>query len=67
MILIEVKHIHKRGDLWVVPYVRKTKTKTIGNKFEFHFYQQAKRKHRELERLIKENNGLYIAKKDRVK
>lgn len=64
MKILEVKHIHKKDNKWVVPVVRETQSGgTIMQFFEHGFYQSAKRQFRKFIRILNEEDGLYIPKK----
>lgn len=67
MIIVSVGRIHKNLDKnkWVLPYVRKTRKKTIRAYFEFVYYQAAKRKRKMLVGIVEENQGQYMSNKKR--
>ena len=64
MIVIEVRDIVQEGNMWVVPYTRKTpEGKPYKGMFLCETLEEAQQKYAELIAVIKHNDGVYIGKK----
>jgi hypothetical protein len=67
MKLLELGTIDKYFGKWIIPFVRKTRRKTIKEKMSFVDLRTAVKRYHKLEKVLNEQGGVYMGKQVKKK